>query len=131
MIRIGLLAIVVLLASLYAYKDWYRSLCVLIALMAFAEHPDLPRSMGGVPGLNLWNILFLNVVWAWVLTRGRDGDRWDMGWKVNLLLLGYFVLIAVGVRRLMLQVHVVEDEVFLMQGFEMRINPAGFIFEYL
>lgn len=131
MIRLGLISLIVLGMSLYAYKDWYKSLCVLIALMAVAEHPDLPRTIANIPGLNLWNILFLNVVAAWVLTRGRDGYKWDIGWKVNVLLFLYFVLIAIGVRRLMGQVHVVEDEIFQMQGKEFKINPAGFIFEYL
>jgi len=131
MIRIGAVSLIILVMSIYAYRDWYKSLCCLVTLMAVVEHPDLPRSLGGIPGMNLWNVLFLNVVAAWAITRGREGLKWNVGWKANLLLLFYFIFIVIGVRRLMGEVRVIEEEVFLMQGSRIHIQPAGFIYEYL
>jgi hypothetical protein len=64
MIRLSLLAVYVAAAALYAGKDWYKSLCALVLLMAVEEHPDMPKTMLGIQGLNPWNLLLAVVVIA-------------------------------------------------------------------
>ncbi len=65
-IRTLTLYIVVAGLSIYAWKDWFKSLCGLILLTAVMGRPDFPESIGGIQGLNLWNILFANVFLAWL-----------------------------------------------------------------
>ena len=55
-----------MVVGLYAWKDWYKSLCALIVLMAFLEHPDMPRTMFSIQGLNPWNLLLLVIIVAWL-----------------------------------------------------------------
>lgn len=92
--RVYALWLVVLVLSLYAWKDWYRSLCGLIVLMAVLEHNDMPRTIFDVPGLNPWNLVFFIVLIAWLFQRNRERLRWDIP-KVSatLLLLGVGVLL--------------------------------------
>lgn len=40
-IRITLLTLLVIGLAVYAWRDWYVSLCGLILLMAVMEHPDM------------------------------------------------------------------------------------------
>ena len=62
------LAVYIFVAILlvYAWKDWFKSLCGLILLTAVMGRQDFPESIGGIQGLNLWNILFANVFLAWL-----------------------------------------------------------------
>ena len=62
MIRLSLLLFYVFGLAVYALRDWYVALCGLIALMAVIEHPDMPKTLLGVQGLNPWNLLLLVVV---------------------------------------------------------------------
>jgi O-antigen ligase len=89
---LGCLALV-LGFSWYAYRNWFVSTCASVVLMAFVKHPDMPRSIGGIPGLNLWNLLIVNVVLAWWLHRRREelAPRMPRGVKVALFL--YFTIV--------------------------------------
>jgi O-antigen ligase len=102
MIRISLLLVYVLGFSAYAFRDWFKSLCALILLMAVIEHPDMPKSMLGIPGMNPWNLLFGCVVIAWWKARRREGLVWDMPKHINVLLGLYLAVILVGWGRLVL-----------------------------
>ena len=51
MIRLGLLTIFCCVVGFNAFRDWYKSLCGLILLMAIIEHPDVPKAMLGVVGV--------------------------------------------------------------------------------
>ena len=62
MIRLTLLWMFIAFVGLYAWKDWYKALCGLILLMGVIEHPDMPRTMFGIQGLNPWNILCIMVL---------------------------------------------------------------------
>jgi O-antigen ligase len=95
------IALYILIAglSIYAWKDWFKSLCGLILLMAVIEHEDMPKSMLGIQGLNMWNILFTVIFLAWLANRRRQGLHWDMPRHINILLLMYLGLILVGVMR--------------------------------
>jgi O-antigen ligase len=87
---------------LYAWKDWFKSLCGLIVLMAGLEHADMPRTLFGIPGLNPWNLLFGVILLAWIVSRRREGLRWDMPRRVGVLLLLYMGVIIIGVLRAIL-----------------------------
>lgn len=107
--RVYVLWFVVLGLSVYAWRDWYKSLCGLIVLMAVLEHKDMPRTMFDVPGLNPWNLLFFSVLLAWLFQRRREGLRWDLPRAPAVLLsLGVGVLLfglvrLVGDRRSLIE----------------------------
>ncbi len=98
-IRIIVLYLSVTGLSLYAWKDWFKSLCGLIVLMAVIQHADMPTAMFGIRGLNFWNVLFGVIVMAWAVNRRREGLRWDMPRGVVVLLLMYLGVIVAGVVR--------------------------------
>ncbi len=47
-IRVTVLTFIVLGLSIYAWRNWFRALCGAIVLMAFLEHPDMPRHIFGI-----------------------------------------------------------------------------------
>ncbi len=101
MIRTTLLFLFVAYFSVYAWKNWFISLCAAILLMAVIQHPDFPNSIGGVQGANPWNVLILSVVMAWAARRSDDGYRWDLPRGIGAMLFGTFLVIIVGVLRLL------------------------------
>ncbi len=99
-IRVSALYLLVAFLSIYAYRDWFKSLCGLILLMAVIQHPDMPRNIMGIQGLNPWNILFANVLLGWLISRGREGLVWDMPRSINVLLVLYLVVLLVAFCRM-------------------------------
>lgn len=99
MIRITLLTFLIAFLSVYAWKDWFRSACWLVLLMAIFQHPDMPKSIAGIPGLNHWNFLFVNVVCSWILNRKKQQLQWDLPKHLNFLLLLYSLFIIISVVR--------------------------------
>ena len=93
------LYVFVLVLSVYAWKDWFKSLCGLVLLMAITEHSDMPKSMLGIQGLNMWNILFAVIFLAWLANRRKQNLHWDMPRNINILLLIYLAVILAGVFR--------------------------------
>ena len=85
----------------YAWKDWFKSLCGLILLTAVMGRLDFPQSLGGIQGLNLWNILFADIFLAWLANRRRQGLVWDMPRNINVFLLLWLGVILVGWVRMM------------------------------
>ena len=102
MIRTTLLWMLVAFLAAYSWRDWYKSLCGLILLMAVIQHPDFPKSVMGVQGLNPWNILLFVVTLAWLASRGREGLKWDMPAKFRNLLIVYFIIVVVSFLRMIL-----------------------------
>jgi len=98
-IRVTALFVFVVAVGIYAWKDWFKSLCCLIILMAIFKHGDMPRTMLGIIGLNPWNVLFGVIFFAWLASRRREGLRWDMPCYINVLLLMYLGVILIGVLR--------------------------------
>jgi hypothetical protein len=94
--RFFVLYAVIIFFSFYAYVHWFRSLCVLILFMAVIEHPDMPKAIFDIQGLNPWNILFVNVFVAWLIYRRAQGISWDLPRRFNILLLLYLLVILVG-----------------------------------
>jgi O-antigen ligase len=78
----------VLCFSLYAWRNWFVSLCVAIVLMSVLQHPDMPKNILDIQGLNPWNILIANVVMAWLCKRRQEGLIWDMPGGVKV---GFFI----------------------------------------
>ncbi len=72
MLRLGLLWLYIIGVGIYAWKDWYVGLCGLILLVAVVQHPDMPKSIAGIQGLNPWNILFISVVFSWWQSRTKE-----------------------------------------------------------
>lgn len=101
MIRITLVTLFVGFFSIYASKDWFKSLCALIILMAFVEHPDMPNKLLNIPGLNHWNILFMFTILGWIKARATEGLVWDMPKTIAVLLLIYLFVVVIGFVRMM------------------------------
>lgn len=101
MIRYTLLTAFVLVLVVYTWRDWFKGLCGLILFMAVYGHPDMPRELFGVPGLNPFNILLLNISLAWLSHRKQEKLSWDMPTHVNLLLLLYLVVVLVSTFRML------------------------------
>jgi hypothetical protein len=99
MIRITLLTLLIAYLSVYAWKDWFRGACWLVLLISIFQHPDMPKSIGGIPGLNHWNFLFFNVVMSWLTNRKKEKLAWEMTSKLNMLLFLYGLFIIIGVIR--------------------------------
>ena len=99
--RVYALYILVAFLVVYAWKDWFKCLCALILMMAFMEHEDMPKSMFGIQGLNMWNVLFIGIFVAWLASRRREGLKWDMPRHINLLLLLYLGVIVIGFLRML------------------------------
>lgn len=101
-IRVALCILFVLGFSIYAWRNWFASLCAAICLMAVIEHPDMPKSIGGIQGLNPWNFLMLNVLLAWWRERRANGRVWDMPRYLNVLGVAYLFVILWGFVRLLM-----------------------------
>jgi len=95
--------------SIYAWKDWFKSLCGLIVLMAVIEHPDMPKTVMGIQGLNPWNILFAMIFLAWAVSRRRQGLVWDLPRYISVLLVLCLGVILVGVLRAILDRSNIQD----------------------
>jgi len=98
-IRLTLAYLFVAFLCIYAWKDWFVSLCGLILMMAVIHHEDMPTNVYGIQGLNLWNVLFASIFLAWLANRSRENLQWDMPRHVNILLLLYLGVILVGALR--------------------------------
>jgi O-antigen ligase len=101
MIRYTLLTLAVTFLVFYAYRDWYRSLCGLLVLMAFIERYDMPRQMLGITGLNPWNILMLFIMIAWFIAKRRENLKWDFPKNIRPLLFAYLLVILIGFVRML------------------------------
>jgi hypothetical protein len=67
--------------------------------MAILEHPDIPKSLFGIPGINLWNILMANVVISWLRFRKYEGLSWDMPSLLRRALIAYCIVMLVSFLR--------------------------------
>lgn len=94
--RVCALYAVVAFLSLYAYRDWFKSLCGCILLMAVIAHPDFPSAVGGIQGLNPWNIVLANVVIAWAHARQTQRLTWDLPPYLGRMLVIYLLVVLIG-----------------------------------
>jgi O-antigen ligase len=103
-IRVTVLLLGVLFLSVYAWRDWYKSLCGLVLLTVFLEVPDMPRNVLGIQGLNPWNFLMLATLIPWLVRRHAQGLRWDMSGKVALLFGAYLAVVFVAYFRALVDI---------------------------
>lgn len=96
MIRYTLLWLFIAWFSVFAWKDWYKSLCFLIFMMAVVERPDMPKEMLGIPGLNPWNLLFVNVLIASIISLGKDKLSVQLPPLIKGFLAYYFLFIILA-----------------------------------
>jgi O-antigen ligase len=129
MIRLSLLFLFVAFLSAYAWKDWFKSLCGLILLMAVLEHPDMPKGMLGIQGLNPWNFVMLNVLMGWALAHSRERLKWDMPPHITFLLVAYVVVILTGFTRMVFSDRTELDALALKAGWD--VTTKGLISEYM
>ena len=95
-LRIAVLTLIVAFLAGYAWKNWFNALLGGIVLFAFLQHPDMPRSLAGVPGLNLWNLLFLSITVAWLTQREEEGNEWDFPVGVKAALWLYVTVLVIA-----------------------------------
>lgn len=107
-IRLTLLWFAVAFILAYSWKDWYRGLCGLILMMAVIEHPDMPKTILGIPGLNPWNLMLANVVMAWLNQRRAENLRWDMPRHITVMLGLYLGVVVFAFMRMYGDTHIVE-----------------------
>lgn len=120
MIRYTLLALAITFLSLYSFRDWYRSLCGLLVLMAFIERYDMPHQMLGITGLNPWNILMMFILLAWFISSRREQLKWDFSKGVRLLLFAFLGVVLVGFVRMINNV----DAVIAFRSITERTVPG-------
>ena len=100
-LRIALCFLFSLGFSVYAWRNWFVSLCAALLLMAVLQHPDMPKSIANIQGLNLWNILMGNVLLAWLASPRKEGALREMPQVVKLLASSYFLVVIVSFLRLL------------------------------
>ena len=126
-IRITALYLLIAGLSIYAWKDWLKSLCGLILLMAIIEHEDMPKTMFGIQGFNMWNILFLVIFLAWLASRRCESLTWDMPRHISVLLLMYLGVILVGFLRALFNISHLEGHTIKSLISEELINTIKWV----
>lgn len=126
-IRVILCLLYVIFFAVYAWRNWYVSLNAAVLLMAFFQHPDMPKSILGIQGLNPWNLLMLNVTLAWLSQRSLQGYVWDLPRTLTLLLVGFAIIIGWAFLRLALKPAYLEDYSFLSGLSEYFINNVKWL----
>jgi O-antigen ligase len=102
MIRLTLLWLLITFFSLYAFKDWFKSLCFLIILVAVVEHPDMPKTVFGIQGFNPWNILLFFVLLGWISNKRKEGLTWDLPKGIKYSAVLYVLIMVISFFRMMM-----------------------------
>lgn len=127
--RVYVLYLVIAALAIYAWRDWYLSLCGVIVLSAVMGHPDMPRAMFGIPGLNPWNFVFAAVAVPWLVNRRAEGIRWDMPPWMQRLVIAYLAIVFIAYLRAVMDIGSF-PKVLHASG-EMRYTVLGVTFDYL
>jgi O-antigen ligase len=99
MIRYSILWLVVFSLMGYAWKDWCKSICILIIMLAVLERPDMPKTIFGIQGLNPFNLALFGILIPWAVDQFRIG-RWDVPRWFTILLGTYVTMIVIAFGRL-------------------------------
>ncbi len=99
MIRITALWLFIFAVGALSLQNWYRGVLGLVALIAVVEHPDFPKSLAGIQGLNPWNILLVITMLSWISNRRKEGYSWDMPRGISFILATYVFFIIVAFTR--------------------------------
>ena len=101
MIRYTLLTLLITFLCVYSFKDWFKVLCVLVALLAVIEHPDWPKSLMGIQGANPWNLLLLFVLMGRAYSKKNEPQLEKLPAGLKFLLITYFTFVVISVLRMM------------------------------
>jgi O-antigen ligase len=96
-------------------------------MMAAIEHPDMPKSIGGIQGMNLWNVLIANVVFGWLINRPAVVLVSDAPGWLKLGLAAYVCMLTVSYVRLALDPSNLDDYSFLSGFSEYWVNSIKFL----
>lgn len=94
MLRLTLLYLFVCGLAVVAVRRWFLALCGLVFLTVLTQHPNMPREIAGIQGLNPWNAAFLAIFSMWALTRRNDPSRADTPPRVALVFIAYTVVLT-------------------------------------
>lgn len=98
--RIYLLWMVILFFTFYSWKDWWKTLCFLVLLMALIERPDMPKTVFGIPGMNPWNLLMMFTLMAYWASRKREsGSSVEVEGRIVFLIGWYIAVILISFAR--------------------------------
>lgn len=100
--RDAIVLAIVLFTLTYAFRDWYRALCFLVAFTALQDYPNLPNPFGA-KGINHWSVMLAGVTIAWAISRLGDprGPNLTTGWWIACG--AYFTVECIALFRLILQ----------------------------
>lgn len=115
---------IVFFFSLYAFKNWFAPVPILILMMAIYGNSEMPGSIAGIQGLNPWNILVFVTFLAYLAQKKQESAFWDMDGKATLLFIIYFMAIIVSAFRLM-----ADQKTLLFYGVEQ--GTASLFSEYI
>ncbi|MBM3298855.1 MAG: hypothetical protein FJY85_02740, partial [Deltaproteobacteria bacterium] len=101
-IRITIVSLFIATFVIYAWKDWFKSLCVLLLFTGIHMDRSIPTGMLGIQGLNHWNILFIGVLLGWRLSGRTLRLAWDAPVHTTVLFLMFLGVILVGMLRAIL-----------------------------
>lgn len=118
---ITLLLACTLFIAVYSFHDWFRALCFALPFLAFLERPEVPREIWGIPGLNLFNVLFLFIIIGWLTQKSKENLSWIVPPKVNRLFLIYLSIFFIAAIRLIADTDSVAD-FYISRG----SNPPSF-----
>lgn len=107
----------------YAWRNWFVSLCALILLTVIMQHRSFPTYLLGINGMNPWNLLLLTIVFVWFLHRRSTKAPFDIPRNVTLLLVVCFLMFFIS------YVRAVVDLGSFPVGY--RPNFIGFTGEFL
>ncbi len=127
MIRLSVLALGTIALMVYAWRDWYRSLCGLIVFTSILNHPDVPRAMLGIPGLSPFNLLLLNSLAAWSARRSSERLRFNLPAHVAGLLFLYLLVLVVAFARMMADRSLIGAIPTRTLWIDQLLNPVKFV----
>ncbi len=109
MIRLTLLIGFISFLCVYVWKDWYKTLCALIVLMAVIQHPDMPTKMMGIQGLNAWNLLMLLIMISWFINSRHEHLTWNPPKSMTILFSIYIIVIISSFVRMIGDTHLIGE----------------------
>jgi len=125
--RIYLLYLLVFALVVYAWRDWFFSLCALILLTAVIHHEDFPSYIAGIQGLNPWNILLVAVTVSWLVHRRQEQLFWDAPPAMTLVIVSYLFVLVVSWVRAAGDLSAIEGLTTIHYASEYLIDPLKYI----
>src|SRR6185312_4570824 len=113
--------------SIYAYRNYFTSLCALLFFTAVFKHPDMPRSVLGIPGLELWNVLLVNVTLAWLVQRRQEGLEWDVPRALKIAARFYLAVLFIAFLRMFIDPTHYYPFTRLEMSLDYIISPVKFL----